>query len=73
MPVPRPSSTLDASTRAKAKADAEAARLAGPPVCGRCMEPKQTSTWGRYKGVYCDDCSGAMALERLGTRPKAKR
>lgn len=35
------------------------------PICPRCEQPGPASTWGKYRGIYCDPCAGAMALERL--------
>jgi hypothetical protein len=57
----------DYRTRLDAAIAASEHTCPGPdvPLCGRCNTDKPLSTWGRYRGIYCDDCAGAIALERV--------
>lgn len=64
MPLPRRSISSQ-DTRVISSQDTQAR-------CGRCGEAVPLSSWGKYAGVYCDACSGAVALERMGARPKPK-
>lgn len=73
--MPRPSRTVKVVLTPEEQAirDRHAPKIGteAEPHCGHCDQPKPLSTWGKYAGVYCDDCSGAVAYERVTARRKS--